>query len=248
MEFKRVPAIDKCFKILEFLSKDNVSKGISEIAASLKLNKSTVFNMVYTLSDLGVLDNSHNRFKIGTKLYMLGKAAEKSSDLIRTIHPYMEQFSRKTNLSTFLGIRSGLKAIIIDKVDSSADLKISSEIGIGIPLIAGAHGKAILSLLSDDEIEEIVSKAKLKKFTPFSCTNKKRYSEMIQEVRKEGIAIDKEEYLEGVRALAVPLKLKRKDAQAAVWAVGLKNQIMNSSISAYSELLKEMVRKFENQP
>ena len=247
LEFKRVPAVDKCFNILDLFAKKKEPMGISEISNELGFNKSTVFNLVHTLTDLGVLETLNNKFTFGTKLYILGSAAEQGSDLIRNIHPYLQEISNKTNLSAFLGLRSGLKAIIVDKSDSSFDLKISSEIGTRIPLIAGAHGKAFLSLLTDKDLNGIISQKKLKRFTPYSCMNKEEYLEIIRKVREEGIAIENEEYLEGVRALAVPLKLKRNGLQTAIWAVGLKNQIKDDVISVYSQLLKDIAEKIESK-
>jgi len=51
-EFKKVPAIDKCFTILQLLAKSKQALGISEISKQLALNKSTVFNIIYTLKDI----------------------------------------------------------------------------------------------------------------------------------------------------------------------------------------------------
>jgi hypothetical protein len=39
------------------------------------------------------------------------------------------------------------------------------------------------------------------------------------------IAIEKEEYIEGIGPLSVPLRLKRRDLYMAIWAGGLKYQI-----------------------
>lgn len=246
-DFKRVPALYKCFDILEFLSKEKKPLGISEISSALNLNKSTVFNIVYTLTDLGVLENSDNRFRFGPKLYVLGKAAENGSELIRIIHPYLVEINEKTHLSAFLGMRSGATAIILDKAESAFDLKVSSEIGIRIPLLAGAHGQALLSLESDDEINELLSQNELKRFTRYSCMDKKKYWDLIRKVRKEHIAVENETYIEGIRALAVPLRLKRRDLQMAIWAVGLKPQIKDKLVASFSSLLKEIANKIEMQ-
>ena len=116
--------------------------------------------------------------------------------MIRTVHPYLEEINKKTQLSSFLGVRSGLNAVIIDKVDMAFDITIHSEIGMRIPLLAGAGGKALLSQMSDADVDHILSKNELKRFTPYSCVNKKKYKELIRETRKEGVAIDKEEYIE----------------------------------------------------
>jgi len=247
MTFKRVPALDKCFSILEYLAEKKGPSSISELSGKLNLNKSTVFNIVHTLTDLGVLENRSNQFRFGPKLYVFGKAAERGSDLIRTIHPFLEEISRKTNLSAFLGIRSDNRAVIIDKADSSFDLKISSEIGTRVPLLAGAHGKAFLSLLADEEIDKILNYSELRQFTPFSCVSREKYKAMVCDVKKKGLAVDREEYIEGVRALAIPLKINRNGLQVAIWAVGLKNQIKDKSVSVYSKLLREIAHKIEIQ-
>jgi DNA-binding IclR family transcriptional regulator len=56
---------------------------------------------------------------------------------------YLIEINRKTMLPAFLGIRSGLKAVIIDKVDTAFDLKISSEVGMRLPLFAGGRRQGV---------------------------------------------------------------------------------------------------------
>ena len=244
--FKKVPALEKSFNILDLMAKSKKSLGISDMSKALDYHKSTVFNIVHTLVELDILEKEpENKFRFGTKLYLLGKAAGNGSGLITAVHPYLEEINQKTGLSSFLGVCSGMGAVILDKVDSAFDIKISSEIGMRIPLLAGAGGKALLSQLSDREVDEILSKTELKGFTPYSCVNKSVYKKMINQARKDGIAIDKGEYIEGVSAFAVPLNIESMDTPAAVWAVGLKQQIKDRDIPVYSEFLKEIAKKIE---
>ncbi|MGD8740500.1 MAG: IclR family transcriptional regulator [Desulfobacterales bacterium] len=246
ISFKRVPAIDKCFSILGLFARLNKPLGVSDIAKALNYNKSTVFNMLHTLNDLGILEKfGDNQFQYGTQLYNLGKAAGRSSELISTVHPYLEKINQKTKLSAFLGLRAGLRAVIIDKVDTAFDIKIYSEIGMRIPLLAGAGGRVLLAQMSNAEVNDILSKNKLEKFTPNSCVNKNKYKAMIRQARKDGIAIDMEEYIEGIRGFAVPLKIFRANTQVAIWAVGLKKQIKKENIPLYSKYLKKIVAEIE---
>ena len=239
--FKRVPAIDKCFGILELLAKTKKPLGISEISGKLELNKSTVFNIVYTLMDLNVLEHqSDNKFRLGTRFYILGNMAGKRSDLIQIAHPYLEMINEQTKLSAFLGLRSDRQAILIDKVDSAHGIKVSSEIGMQMPVLAGAGIKAMLSQLPDEEIDEILSRSELKKYTPHSIIDKAVYKEEILEVRKQGIAYDREEYIEGMVAFAIPIKAPSRDLLAAIWAVGLTRQVPKASIPDITALLKEI--------
>ena len=237
--FRRVPAIEKCFSILELLAQSKAPMGISEISRKLDLNKSSVFNTVHTLSDLNVLENQPDgKFVLGTRFYVLGNMAGKGSALIQIAHPYLQTINEKTKLSAFLGFRSNCQTILIDKADSAFGVKVSSEIGMQMPSLAGAGIKAMLSQLSNEEIDEILARTELKRYTPYSITDKAAYRKEILEVRKQGIAYDKEEYIEGMVAFAVPVKANGKDLQAAIWAVGLTRQVSDSSIPELTALLK----------
>ena len=244
--FKRVPAIDKCFAILNLFTRLKKPLGVSEISKKLNYNKSNVFNKVHTLNDLGILEKSgENKFQFGMQIYTLGKAAGRSSELISTVHPYLEKINQETKLTAFLGIRSGLRAVIIDKADTAFNIKIYSEIGMRIPLLAGAGGKVLLAQLPDAEVDDILSKNELQKFTPNSCVNKKKYKKMVIKARSEGIAMDREEYIEGIRGYAVPLNVSRANTQIAIWAVGLKRQISDEDIPRHCQYLKEITREIE---
>jgi len=239
-EIKNVPAIEKCFAILQLIAKSEQALGISEIAKQLKLNKSTVFGIIYTLKNLEILEQHGNgKFQFGNLLYLLGNANGQKSELIQTIRPYLEKINRQTKLSAFLGIRSDNQAVILDKVDTAFDIKISSEVGMCLPLTAGAGGKALLSQLASQEIDRILSANTLKKFTAKTCVDKSRFKKQVFNIRKDGIAVDDEEYIDGIVAFAVPLKTYRPDLQAAVWAVGLKQQVRPESRSVITDLLKK---------
>ncbi|BBO93131.1 helix-turn-helix domain-containing protein [Desulfosarcina ovata] len=76
LNYKRVPAIDKCFSILSLMADAKRPFRFYEIVKRLKLNKSTVFNILHTLHDLNVLERGHDGlFRLGPQLYILGKAA-----------------------------------------------------------------------------------------------------------------------------------------------------------------------------
>ena len=236
---KRVPAVDKCFAILELLAQSKEPLGISDLSGKLNLNKSTVFHIVHTLMDLNVLENQRDgKFVFGTRFYILGNMAGKRSKLIQAVHPYLDTVNEKTKLSAFLGLRSDRQAILIDKVDSAYGIKLSSEIGLQMPVLAGAGIKAMLSHLSEEEIDEILARTELKRYTPHSIIDKAAYKEEILEVRRQGVAFDREEYIEGMVAFAIPIKANGKDLQAAIWAAGLTRQVPETSIPELTQLLK----------
>ena len=245
-EFKRVPALDKCFAILELLSRSTAPLGISEIARKLDLNKSTVFNMLRTLADLDVLEHLQDgKFGFGTRLHILANGASRKTDLIRTVRPYLSDIANTSGFTAFFGIRYGLKAVIVDKFEAALDIRVAAEVGMQLPLLSGASGKALLSQLSDTQIDQVLSAGELKKFTPHTCVDKAKFKQAVLKVREEGFALDWEEYIEGIIAVAVPVNTHREGREAAIWAVGLRRQESDREISELSQRLKRIATELD---
>jgi len=248
INYKKVPAIEKCFNLLEILSRTDQALGISEIARRLGYHKGTVYNMVYTLLDLGILEQTQkNKFRLGARLYSLGRAAGNSSELIRTVHPFLEDIHRKLHLSAYLGVLVGDHVVTMDKVDSPIHLKVSSEIGLSTHILVGAVGKIILSKMSDKQIKEILSRYELKPYTPYSIVDKGKFMEMIRKTREDGYAYSNQEYIEGIRALAVPLNNYKQNLMTAIYILGLNSQIQDKDVASYGELLKQTARTIDER-
>jgi IclR family KDG regulon transcriptional repressor len=218
--------------------------GFNEIVKNLGLNKSTVFNLLHTLNDLGVLEKGPDSlFRLGPCLFILGNAAAGGSELIKTVHPYLETINNEFKLSTFFGIRLSQEVIIVDKADRAQRIKVSSEIGMRIPIFAGVAGKALLAQLPETDIDEILSENTPKRYTPRTIINKAAYKKEILSVKKTGIAYDRGEYIEGLMAVAVPLQTYREDLQAAIWAVGLKQEFREDVMTRITKFLSNIVKE-----
>lgn len=247
-EYKKVPALEKCFNLLDFLSKNNRNFGISEIAKALGYHKGTVYNMAYTLTELGILEQTpENKFQLGTRLYALGKAAGSNSELIQTVHPYLEEIHHKLNLSAYLGVLFRDRIVTVDKVDSPVHLRVSSDVGMATPILAGAVGKIILSRLDDDRIEKILARNPIKRYTPFSYISKEEYWAAIRKARRDGYAFSNQEYIEGIRALAVPLTNYKGNLMTAIYVLGLNSQIRDEDIDEYAMLLKQIAKSIDER-
>ena len=62
-------------------------------------------------------------------------------------------------------------------------INVSSEIGMLIPLYAGAAGKALLCQLPEEEIDEILTANPPKKYTPLSITEVDAYKAEVMSLR-----------------------------------------------------------------
>lgn len=241
-EFKAVPAVYKCFHLIDLLVTGKTPLGVSAMASALGYHRSTVFNLAYSLLDLGILEkDEQGRFFPGVRFFQLGSTLPQKQSLIQAVRPFLEKINTETGLTAFLGIRSALNAVIIEKADAISGLKVSSEVGDSHPLFAGAGGKALLSQLSDTELDQLITDGNLVAFTSQSCVDKQEFFSIIQNVRKEGMAFDMEEYVDGIRAVAVPLPVSQR-VPAAIWAVGLKKKLPVDRLQAHGHFMAGIAR------
>jgi DNA-binding IclR family transcriptional regulator len=94
-------------------------------------------------------------------------------------------------------------------------------VGTTIPLLAGAVGKAFLATMDEEQALKIIKSKGLPRFTDNSITDSERYHEALKQVRENGYAVDDEEYILGVRAVASALR-GLGQLKSAIWVVGFK--------------------------
>lgn len=217
----KAPIVKKAFSILQLLSKSDPGLTVSDLARQLPISKSTVFGIVSALEDTGAVsrDEVTKRYSLGLTLFELGRAVEAKIDLKDVARPHMEELMEKARESVFLGTRSGNTVTILDTIESTKDLKITAPVGTRIPLLAGAIGKVFLASLPADRADEFVRARKLRRFTSNSITDPKRYLKEVEKARLDGYALDDEEYIRGVRAVAATIT-NGGSRTWAIWVVG----------------------------
>ena len=217
------PSVKKAFAILSAISSSKDGLGVSDLAKKLKMAKSTVHGMTSALEELGAVMRypSTKKYKLGFALLEIGRSAYSQIDLQTSARPVTEALMEKTQTSVFLGILNWDQVTILDIVEARGDLNITAPVGSTIPLFAGAVGKVFLASMPDEQAEKIVQSKGLPKFTDNSIVDPQMYFNELRQVKKKGYAVDDEEYIMGVRAVASPL-IGLGQLQSAIWAVGFK--------------------------
>ena len=247
------PSVKKAFKILGALSSSKEGLGVSEIARGLNMAKSTVHGMTSTLKELGAVmrDPQTKRYRLGLTLFELGSLAYSQIDLKTLARPIMEELMEKTQASVFLGISSWDHVTVLDIVESRQDLKITAPIGTTIPLFAGAVGKVFLASMEEEQTEKIIRPKGLIRFTKNTIVDPELYHQELRRVRKMGYAIDDEEYILGVRAVASPI-VGLGQFMSAIWVVGFKASLDEKKMKALITLTKkaaeDISRRIQEQP
>ncbi len=236
----QAPIVKKAFQILKLIAKTDRGLKISELSRDLGISKSTMHGITTALEGLGALTRNPltKRFTLGFTLFELGRSAYSRIDIKDLARPFMEDLMEKTQESVFLGVRNGEHVTVLDIVESIKDLKITSPIGTTIPLMAGATGKVFLSLMRKKQVAEIIKSKGLHKYTENTITDHDLYLKEIMSVKEKGYAIDNEEYISGVSAVAAPVAGKGH-LKSAVWVVGFKASIDEDKLKALAKETKD---------
>jgi IclR family KDG regulon transcriptional repressor len=248
----QAPTVKKAFQILNLVARRDKRLTLSDISRELGISKSTMHGITGALEDLGAIvrDKKTKRYTLGITLLELAHMVYAGIDLKDIARPVLEDLMRSTRQTVFLGIRSGDRVSIIDIVESAQDLKITAHIGARLPLLAGATGKVLMASLAEDEAAQLIRTVGLRKNTGNSITDPDRYLEEIEKVRIAGYALDDEEYLQGVRAVAAPIPVPARQMWA-IWVVGFSQSLtaerMTSIAIATKEAAEAISRRFELQ-
>ena len=249
----KAPTVKKAFQILQLIADSDHGLKISDVSKALEISKSTVHGITAALQELGAVnrDPLTKRYTLGLTLFELGRSAYTRVDLKDMARPMMEELMHKTRESVFLGVKNGEHVTILDIVESMQDLKITSPIGSTIPLLAGAIGKVFLSVMEEEQTLDYIRTRSLSRYTKKTITDKEQYIDEIRTVKQTGYAIDDEEYIPGVRAVASPIK-SNGHLMAAIWVVGFtpsmdanKMKAVAAQITATAEGIR---RKIESNP
>jgi len=222
------PSVKKAFDILKVISSSRGGIRLNEIAKALDIAKSTVHGIIAMLEEVGAVrkDASTRKYELGITLFELGKKAYSQINLREVARPILENLMTSVQETVFLGIINADKEriLVLDVVECSHDMKITSPVGTTLSLFAAAPGKAIMACMNQDTVKEIINRKGLPRHTDNSITDPVLFMKEIEKVRENGYAMDFEEYMSGVRAVAAPLNLEEQPL-AAIYIVGFKKSL-----------------------
>jgi IclR family KDG regulon transcriptional repressor len=249
----QAPTVKKAFQILDLVARRDKRLTISDLSRELGISKSTVHGITQALESIGAIARDHKtkRYTLGMTLLELAHAVYARIDLKDVARPMLEDLMRLTRQTVFLGIRSGDRVSIIDIVESTQDLKITAHIGARLPLLVGATGKIFMATLADQDAVQTIRAVGLRRDTERSITDPDKYMEEIRKARTSGYALDDEEYLQGVRAVAVPIHAPGRQV-SAIWVVGftqsMKIERMTEIAMETKRAAEAISRRFDSGP
>ena len=185
-------AIKRAFRILEYLTSESDPKGesLSYIGRQLGIPKSSAFDILESLTELGYVDCSDRKYyRIGSGAAYLGFKVIENNSFFAVARKHLEQLSKECNLTTFAGIGFGSNLVITDKLPPREGMSVSGCIGSTKPIHISAMGKAILAYLPEDTVRDAIGSSCFVSYTRNSIINFNQLFKNLAGVRKNGFAV-----------------------------------------------------------
>nr|WP_320134066.1 IclR family transcriptional regulator [uncultured Holophaga sp.] len=206
-ESSGIRVIARAADILLALSNHPDGLSLREIAQLVRLPRSTVQRIVYSLEEanLVIAASPTSGFRLGPTLTLLAEAV-RPFDIARMARPLILQLASETGETVDLSILTHGKAVVVDQISGVHPLKAVSTTGSSLPLHGTAIGKALLAALPQRELEAIKPHLQLKALTRNTNLSWDKLMPELETVRETGLAFDHEEYMIGISSVATVLR------------------------------------------
>ncbi len=240
--------LDKALSVLETLACADEGIGPTELSHLLTMNKSTVFRMLTVLCKRGYATKDANgKYKCGAKLIEIASNYINSLELQVEAKPYLVMLYSELGMPVHLGTMEGKSTVYIEKLDLYADGPKYAQVGYTTPAYCSSIGKCILASLSSDDLDNTLSDYIFKSYTPNTITSAKEFRLHLKEVRKQGWAMDNEEYMPDSCCIGAPVYDFRGDVIACVSVSGTKAQFEKEHRPILVEKVKQTAREISKR-
>jgi len=230
-----VGVLAKTFEILSCFRRRPQGLTLGEIAESAQINKSTAHRLLSQMVAGGFIERTDDgRYIIGHALFQIGLLAPKPQELRSAAHPVMTELARETGETINLAILDGAEILAINVIESLHEFRMAAKIGSRRPFHVTALGKSAAAFLPDTKLDFLLNHIRLplEAPTPNSIADLARLREDLRLIRSRGYALDDEECVLGVRAVAAPVFSGNGEVEAALSISGPTSRISTERISS----------------
>lgn len=187
--------------------KTSSGMSLGQIAERVDLPRSTVQRIVGALQAERMVIGSRSGMgiRLGPELHALAEAAR--FDMVELMRPMLQQLAADTEETVDLSMRRDGRMVFIDQVPGSHRLRAVSAVGEAFPLTVTANGRACLAIASDMEIAKLVAAEP-------AGLSLDEVTRIVAEVRRNGLAFDRDEHTPGISAIGIGFLDPRDDSYA----------------------------------
>jgi len=197
----------RALEVVEAVASADRPMAVVDLLDVTGLPKATLHRLCNLLEAEGFLrpDLNGRGYVGGHRLARLARLTLATSSERSYRHGILTAVSQEIGETCNLVIPKGTEMFYTDRVETKWPLRHQLPIGSNVPVHCTASGKLYLSSLTKRQCANLVSVLKLERHTPNTITDPDELIETLNQVRREGVGIDDQEFIEDMVAVAVPI-------------------------------------------
>lgn len=203
----RIPTNLRTLKILEVLGNCGEPMTATQINRYLDLPKQTIHRLCATLEEEGYLVRELNgkRYQPASRTKSIASGILYNSTNELLIRQVMEGIAGETRETVNLAIPGDKGMMYLKRVETDWPFRIQFSEGANVPFYCTASGKTFLSNLPHARRQALVGRLQFEKRTDNTLTSASVLLDELSVISRRGYALDNEEFIEGMVAIAVPV-------------------------------------------
>jgi IclR family transcriptional regulator, KDG regulon repressor len=215
----------KTFEILETLKAEE-GLTITEITQQTELPKSTVYRHLATLTELGYVIERDGGFYIGLRLLEISEQTRNRKTGYTAAKRKVFELGKETDERSVFIVEEAYDAVYLHRYGSLSDTMI----GKRRPMHSLASGKVILAEWDDETVVDVIETKGLDRHTENTITDSDALFDELETVRERGYAVNTEEFMNGLRGVAVPVYTPEDELLGALGLFGPTSRFTDERI------------------
>lgn len=232
--------IEKTFDILEAILKHDDEISISGLAKATGQSIGTTHRICKALANRGYIYQRKQRgkYSLGFKFLLFNDINHVTRNIKNVALPFLKELSEKISETIVMSVFDGFEPIDVFSVIPDTILKASPGLGTKSPFHCTAVGKVFLANSSPEMIEIVLNSPKFHVYTDNTIIDANRLKAELDVIKGDDLAFDDEEYIEGLRSVATPIRAENGDMLASICFIAPSTRVSFSRMKQIAPLIK----------
>jgi DNA-binding IclR family transcriptional regulator len=208
--------LSRTFRLLGAFTPTHPELTLDELAEVSGVSRSTAHRLAHQLSAHGALLQTRRGWRLGLRLFELGQLVDREQRLRELAVAHMQDLYELTHATIQLAVLDAGEVVYVEILSGHRKVPTPSRRGGRMPVHCTALGKVLLAFAEERGRAALEQLAPLAARTPRTITDIDELMRELHEVRRTGLAYDREEASVGLRCVAAPALTRRGTAQAAL--------------------------------
>ena len=203
-----IQSVDRALSLMIAIAEQGGEATLSALSERTGLNISTCHHLLATLIHRGFVAKSVGRrgYVLGARILFLAQACQQV-ELPRIAEAVVDRLNRTTGETVHLTVIQGDEIVTLLKRQARYPVRVDGgTLGKSSAVHATSTGKSILAWLPEEDVVRIIAQQGMRAFTPTTITDFAALTEELRLVRRNGYAMDREEFQPGVICIGAPIR------------------------------------------